>query len=161
MTQGQCQAQVGSIIIFVLAIFIAGCGGGDDAPATEVTPPTTPPPPPPSTSLDTLVLTAKPGTINVVDVGQTVTLDGSDSSVKIDDGSGDPNNFETSGETISHAWSFRSRPFGSNAQLDDPTSVSPSFTADLKGTYTVELVISTRGFDSINIAFVEAVNNSV
>ena len=45
-------------------------------------------------------------------------------------------------DDLSYSWSFVSKPDGSSAVFDDPTSVHPSFTADLEGTYEVSLVVS-------------------
>ncbi len=63
-----------------------------------------------------------------VDVGATVALDGS--------GSSDPD-----GDPLSYAWSFVSRPPASTAALDNATSMQASFTADVDGTYTIQLVV--------------------
>ena len=76
-----------------------------------------------------VVPTANAGPDQKVTVGDTVQLDGSKSS-------------DLDGDALSFAWSFRSRPAGSTAVLSDPTSVSPTFTADLEGVYTVELTVS-------------------
>ena len=42
---------------------------------------------------------------------------------------------------LTYAWTFVSRPPGSAAVLDDPTSATPSFYADVVGTYAAQLVI--------------------
>jgi PKD repeat protein len=62
-------------------------------------------------------------------VGVPVSLDGS--------GSSDPN-----GDTLIYQWSIVSAPSGSTATISNPTSVSPSFTPDLPGTYTIQLVVN-------------------
>ena len=61
-------------------------------------------------------------------VGAPVSLDGS--------GSSDPN-----GDTLTYQWSIGSAPSGSSATISDPTSVTPAFTPDLPGTYTIQLVV--------------------
>jgi hypothetical protein len=65
-------------------------------------------------------------TINTTD---EVTLDGS--------GSFDPN-----GDSITYAWTLTSKPAESTATLTGATTVSPTFTADLTGSYVVSLVVS-------------------
>jgi hypothetical protein len=67
--------------------------------------------------------------------GTLVTLDGSQSS----DANGDP---------LTYRWSFTSTPLGSVAVLANPTSVSPTFTVDRDGTYTVQLIVNDGTVDS-------------
>lgn len=62
-------------------------------------------------------------------VGHMVTLDGSGST----DADGDP---------LTYAWTFISKPIGSNAILNNPTSVNPSFTPDKIGEYEVSLTVN-------------------
>lgn len=62
-------------------------------------------------------------------VGVPVNLNGS--------GSSDPN-----GDTLTYQWSVGSAPSGSTATISNPTSVTPSFTPDLPGTYTIQLVVN-------------------
>ena len=66
--------------------------------------------------------------------GALVTLNGSASF----DGDGDP---------LTYSWSFTSKPAGSAAVLTSPTSVTPTFTVDRDGDYTVQLIVNdgTRG----------------
>jgi ethanolamine utilization protein EutQ (cupin superfamily) len=70
-----------------------------------------------------------------VNVGNLVTLDGSNSS----DPDGDPLTFN---------WAFTSFPAGSAATLNDATSVNPTFTADVAGTYVVSLMVNDGTVDS-------------
>ncbi len=44
-------------------------------------------------------------------------------------------------DPLTYAWSFTSRPNGSVASLSAPTSPSPNFTADVAGTYIVQLIV--------------------
>ena len=64
-----------------------------------------------------------------IQVGTEVTLDGT--------GSSDPD-----GDPLSYSWSLTSRPAGSSATLADADTPTPSFTADMAGTYQVELTVS-------------------
>ena len=78
---------------------------------------------------------ADAGADQAVAVNERVQLDGSASS----DADNDP---------LSYAWSFTSRPVGSLAVLSDPTAVNPSFTADLAGSYEVQLIVNDGVVDS-------------
>ena len=62
-------------------------------------------------------------------VGSLVQLDGS--------GSNDADN-----DALSFAWSFASVPLGSVATLSDSTAENPTFTADVVGTYDVQLLVN-------------------
>jgi len=68
------------------------------------------------------------GENQVVTLGETVTLDGTQSDNK-------------NGETLTYSWSIVAAPNGSTAALTDPTTARPTFTPDLIGTYIFELVV--------------------
>ena len=72
---------------------------------------------------------ANAGPNQTVSVGATVTLNGSGSS-------------DLSGNPITFAWSFVSRPIGSTAVLSNPTSITPTFVADRVGGYMVQLIVN-------------------
>ena len=72
---------------------------------------------------------ANAGPDQKINVGQTVQLDGSGST-------------DVDGDTLTYAWSMLSTPAGSNATISNPTSVKPTFYADLIGTYIVQLVVN-------------------
>ena len=64
----------------------------------------------------------------------SITLDGRGSS----DANGDP---------ITYAWTFVSKPAGSTATLINSASASPTFEADLAGSYEVQLIVND---DTVN-----------
>jgi hypothetical protein len=65
-----------------------------------------------------------------VTTGNLVNLDGSRST--------DPDHRD---DTLTFQWSFSSRPQGSTATLNGGTTVNPTFTADVEGTYRINLVV--------------------
>ncbi len=73
------------------------------------------------------IANAGPG--QTVIAGTTVTLDGSQSS--------DPDN-----QPLTYSWAFLTIPAGSNAVLIGPTTLNPSFVADVPGTYVAQLIVS-------------------
>ena len=78
--------------------------------------------------------TAAIAPLGAVHVGSLVTLDGS--------GSTDPD-----GNSLTYHWTL-SPPAGSSAVLSDPGAVLPTFTADVTGTYDVQLVVNDGTQDS-------------
>lgn len=72
---------------------------------------------------------ANAGTAQSVVAGTVVTLDGSASS-------------DANGDLLTYIWSFTSKPAGSSAALASATSVKPTFTADIAGTYILNLVVN-------------------
>ncbi len=84
--------------------------------------------------------------------GEKVCFDGSGSS----DADNDP---------LTYSWAFTAWPAGSTAELDNPTSDKPCFTADLPGTYKVSLIVNDGNVDSapstaeaVVISYHEAIN---
>ncbi|MFH0728120.1 MAG: PKD domain-containing protein, partial [Pseudomonadota bacterium] len=67
--------------------------------------------------------------------GEVVTLNGSVSS-------------DVDGDLLSFVWSILSKPAGSNASLDDPAAVNPTFTIDVTGDYVVQLIVNDGDLDS-------------
>jgi len=85
-------------------------------------------------------------------LGETVTLDAGNSSV-------------TGSNDIEYSWTL-SVPGDSNAELDDPTSSTTTFEADVEGEFEVSLEVSAEGeSDSANMAFevraVEEINSNI
>jgi hypothetical protein len=74
-------------------------------------------------------------------VGDQVQLDGSASQDP--DGISERAEWEgRSSANLTYLWSWVSRPTGSTASLSSPTSVNPTFSADVEGTFVVSLVVS-------------------
>jgi len=69
-------------------------------------------------------------------IGATIQLKGDTSS--------DPDN-----NPLSYLWSFSHKPSGSSATLSDLTVANPTFTADLNGTYTLQLIVNNGQEDSV------------
>lgn len=80
-------------------------------------------------SFDNLHPVADAGGNQAVVAPVTVLLDGS--------GSSDPN-----GDPLTYQWNLATKPEGSAAELYGAGAVSPSFEADLPGTYVVNLIVS-------------------
>lgn len=78
---------------------------------------------------------ADAGEDQTVAVGDRVTLDGS--------GSTDPD-----GDDLTYSWSITAMPEGSEAVLGRTTLQSPKFTADLAGTYELQLIVNDGTQDS-------------
>jgi Bacterial Ig domain/PASTA domain/K319L-like, PKD domain len=79
--------------------------------------------------------TADAGSDRTVFVGDKVILDGSGSSDIEDD-------------PLSYQWTVTSLPQTSHAILLDPTADKPSFTADMPGTFEIQLTVNDRQVDS-------------
>jgi hypothetical protein len=78
---------------------------------------------------------ADAGDGRTVSVYDAVCLDGTESY--------DPN-----GDDVSYNWSIISKPEGSDAELDNPISDQPCFTADKIGDYVVQLIVNDGELDS-------------
>jgi hypothetical protein len=70
-----------------------------------------------------------------VAVGAQVELDGSGSE-------------DADGDTLTYAWTLKTRPTGSTAALDSATAQKPKFTADQAGSYVAELTVNDGTEDS-------------
>ncbi|MDH5331543.1 MAG: PKD domain-containing protein [Aquincola sp.] len=102
----------------VLAFALAGCGGGGDdaAPQVQVMPPTNTNP------------VANAGASQSVMVGATVLLDGGASS-------------DADGDALTFTWTLTTTPGGSQAVLSAAGTATPSFVADVAGTFVASLVV--------------------
>jgi hypothetical protein len=109
-------------------MLVAGCGGGPgdgDLPQEQA----------PAVVAKVFEIVARTGPIVPVRVGQTANLS-------------DLNSYTSSDQPLSFQWSFSSRPDGSNAILQNADSANPSFVADVRGDYRVQLVVNAEGIDS-------------
>jgi hypothetical protein len=79
--------------------------------------------------------TANAGMDQNIATSAVVTLDGSGST-------------DVDGDNITYTWSLSSVPQNSAAALSDTSAVSPTFTADLDGTYTAQLIVNDGQVDS-------------
>lgn len=91
---------------------------------------------PPCDSTENARPIADAGPNQVVEPGATVHLDATGST-------------DSDGDSLTYEWSFTSRPSGSTAVFSDAGSPMPTFVADMRGTYTVRLVVSDGHSDSI------------
>jgi hypothetical protein len=80
---------------------------------------------------------ANAGAAQSVVTGSTVTLNGTASN-------------DANGDSLTYAWSFVSKPTGSNASLSSSTSASPTFTAGTAGSYVLSLVANDGALSSTN-----------
>ncbi len=66
-------------------------------------------------------------------------------------------------EGLSYQWAIQTKPEGSAAQLDDATATTPSFTADVDGTYVITLTVNDGAVDSApdSVSVVATTANSV
>lgn len=79
---------------------------------------------------------ANAGVNQLASTGATVQLDGSGST-------------DVDGDALSYTWSLIAVPSGSTAALNSPSSVNPTFTVDLAGTYVAQLIVSDGKLNSV------------
>lgn len=76
-------------------------------------------------------------------IGTTVHLDGNQS-------------YDPDGDSITYEWTFASMPPGSNATLTNANTATPTFLADVYGTYLVRLIVRdpwTQSGDTMSVSF--------
>jgi hypothetical protein len=113
-------ARIGAMIFLLSGL--AGCGGGAASSA----------PPAPAK----VAPVAAAGPAQTVELGATVTLDGSASS-------------GADGARLSYNWTLDAKPAGSNAVLAAATSAHPTFMPDVEGSYSISLVVNDGKSNSI------------
>ncbi|MCG6889819.1 MAG: hypothetical protein LJE92_09545 [Gammaproteobacteria bacterium] len=123
------QTPTAILTILMLIVSIAGCGESPGTGSTVRDPNSTL-----VESRDESIV-ARVGPILEIGVGQTAMLSDNNSST-------------TSPEPLRFLWAFSSRPDGSNAVLQGSNSTNPSFVADVKGTYRVQLVVNAGSMTS-------------
>ena len=125
---GMSRTLTGGLFACLLGMLVVGCGGGPgdaEFPQEQV--------PAEAPRIDEIV--ARTGPIVAIRVGQTANLN-------------DLNSYTSSDQPLSFDWSFSSMPDGSNAVLQNADSANPSFVADTRGDYRVQLVVSADGISS-------------
>ena len=157
-------AHIAFALLLSVAMFTAGCGGGGGSSSSSggSTPPTQPPP-----SAGTNVLKADAGGVcETLLNGEAYTQTppalscngGADPYTAYLDGS---KSSSATGDPLTYAWSFVSKPAGSNAQLSGADTVNPTFVPDVAGPYAVQLVVSAAGESSPRaVALVMALDNA-
>jgi predicted aspartyl protease len=128
-------------VAVALLTSLAGCGGSSSDSPTPTPTPTPTPNSAPTANAD--------GDQNIATT-TVVTLNGSASS--------DPD-----GDAISYSWSLNTVPAGSSASLSDSANVSPTFTADVDGSYIAQLIVNDGTVDSVadTVTIIAATGNAV
>lgn len=78
---------------------------------------------------------ADAGESQTVHINTLVMLDGSGST-------------DEDGDMLTYAWSFKNKPVDSQTVINNPTSVTPTFTPDMIGSYEVFLVVNDGAEES-------------
>ena len=100
--------------------------------------------------LDTVDPTAVAGPNQAIHSGDVVMLDGSGSFDDV-----------TASADLTYTWSILSAPAGSGATLIGADTSTPSFTADLPGTFEIELVVTDEAGNDSEPDVVEVSSNNV
>lgn len=108
----------------IMLAFLVGCGGGGNGSSSTAASS------PQDVGSTNLVPVADPGDDQTVRPDDLVNLDGTVSS--------DPDE----NYPLSFAWQIITQPAGSSATLSDADTSTPSFTVDMEGDYTIQLVVT-------------------
>ena len=84
---------------------------------------------------------ANAGAAQSVSIAAVVTLNGTGST-------------DANGDTLTYRWTLTSKPTSSTSALSSATVASPTFTADLAGSYVASLVVNDSKVDSTNTSTV-------
>ncbi|KAA3440288.1 PKD domain-containing protein [Rufibacter hautae] len=104
-----------TLLLIALSTFLVSCQEDEeDAPAPIIG-----------------VLTVDAGADQTVEVGQTVTLDGSSTK-------------DSRNDSISYNWSLVTKPTGSTSAVTNPKKVKPTFVPDAAGQYKLELTVFSK-----------------
>ena len=106
-----------SILATAVVIGLTGCGGGSSSSVEGNVPPANTAP------------VANAGSAQTVALGEEVTVSGSASS-------------DADGDALTYAWEITSAPTNSSAALSSASTESVTFTPDVVGDYTLELVVN-------------------
>jgi len=109
--------------IFLLSL-LSGCGGGSSSNDGN-----------PTQSNENNAPISNAGIDQNITTGSTAKLDGSGST-------------DSDGDTLTYRWSLTNIPEGSNATLTSNIDISPTFTADIDGSYIAQLVANDGVVDS-------------
>lgn len=90
---------------------------------------------------------ANAGANQTVHVGTPAMLDGSNST-------------STQGGAINYAWSFDSKPAGSNATFSSANAVSTTFTPDVLGNYVIRLTVTAAGYTDSSTVLISTSNSA-
>ena len=115
----RCKLLIAATVVVLLSA--CGSGGGGDSSSSNLASNTKP--------------VAKAGIAQNVITGTLVTLNGSASS-------------DANGDLLTYSWTLTSKPAGSGATLIPATSATPTFTADVAGSYVATLVVNDGQVDS-------------
>jgi len=107
-------------VFVVMVLGLAGCGG-DGSSSTSASAG--------SNGIEFETTKANAGPNQNIVVGSVVTFDGSQST-------------GANGSLITYQWSMASKPVGSNAILVKPTTVNPTITPDISGSYSFKLIVT-------------------
>jgi hypothetical protein len=128
VTQKMYRTLFGYLFTCLFIIVGSGCSSGSGDPAITDTTTSV-------TAENYIDIAAIAGPIVAARVGEVVTLN-------------DTKSYARPSESMTYSWSFSYRPAGSNAELQGPTTATPSFVADVRGTYMLQLVVSAEGVTS-------------
>lgn len=141
------QTKLNIFFFSVLISSLTACGGGSKASSSSVSSIS-------SASVSSASVANTPPIANAgvdqnVPIQTLITLDGSSSS-------------DEDGDTLTYQWLLTSVPSGSLASLSSSTAVSPTFTANVEGSYVVQLIVNDGKTDSVadTVTVVAAKENS-